>query len=60
MITSNQLIAAAKARRQAGGLAVRNTGTGWTGYFATIEARDDFIARATRAGETVEIILNSN
>ena len=41
--------------RAASGLKVTLTDTGWTGYFATVESRDEFVARATAKGRSVQI-----
>lgn len=49
------LIAAQKAKRAATGFKVTLTDTGWKGYFATIDSRNEFIARAKAQGRPVKI-----
>lgn len=51
----DQIIAAKIAERTRKGLKVTLTDTGWEGFFATVEARDDFIARATAQGRPVKV-----
>jgi hypothetical protein len=50
-----ELIDAVKARRAKSGLKVTLTDTGWEGYFATVEARDEFVARAKAQGRPVKV-----
>jgi hypothetical protein len=49
------IIAAKMAERAKAGLKVTLTDTGWVGYFATIESRDEFVARAEAQGRPVKI-----
>lgn len=54
-MTSEQIRQAAMVKRVATGLKVTLTDTGWEGYFATTEARDEFVARAKALGRQVKI-----
>lgn len=53
---SEQIRQAAMKRRANQGLRVVNLDSGWEGYFANEASRDEFVARARRLGERVEVV----
>jgi hypothetical protein len=55
MTPSEKLIADKKAERERAGLKVTLIDTGWNGYFATAESRDEFVARARAQGRPVMV-----
>lgn len=52
---SDNMTAAIMQHRANAGLKVTMPDTGWTGYFASVQSRDEFVARAKAKGRPVQL-----